>query len=107
MENQETKEVKMNVVKNAEKEEPKQQKYTYEELNNICIQLSQQNQELIMQLRQANQVNMFKRLDYLFKVVEIANSIGTWHFNDDFIQKCIEEIQEAMTIPTEETGKEG
>ena len=41
---------------------------------------------------------MFKRLDYLFKVVENANT-----FKDgDFLNSCMDEIKEALTIPREE-----
>ena len=43
---------------------------------------------------------MFKRLDYLFKVVENGHM-----FKQDFFEKCIAEIEELMTVP-EETDKE-
>lgn len=39
----------------------------------------------------------YKRLDYLFKVVEYAGS-----FDMDFVKKCVEEIQESITIPEEQ-----
>ena len=44
--------------------------------------------------------NVFKRLDYLFKVVENAS-----HFTKDFYSNCIKEIESIMTI-TEEENKE-
>ena len=45
---------------------------------------------------------MFKRLDYLFKVVDIANSKDSkYSFDDDFVLKAIDELQEALTIPEE------
>ena len=44
--------------------------------------------------------NMFKRLDYLFKVVEHGHM-----FKQDFLDKCITEIEEIMAIP-EEGGEE-
>ena len=47
--------------------------------------------------------NTFKRLDYLFKVVE--NSI---QFPDDFVSECVSEIVNTITIKedTEDTSKE-
>lgn len=51
---------------------------------------------------------MFKRLDYLLKVIENAGS-----FNMEFVQKCSEEIEVALTVPettqedNNETVKEG
>ena len=76
-------------------------KLSYEELNEVCIRLEQQNQYLVRELQKANLTNMFKRLDYLFKVVEYSHSFG----DAEFVGNCIEEIKEAMTINTEE-GKE-
>ena len=40
---------------------------------------------------------MFKRLDYLFKVVENGKV-----FKQEFLEKCITEIEELMTVPEEE-----
>lgn len=78
-----------------------QTKLTYEQLNEACAQLYQQNQVLAKQLKEVNMVNMFKRLDYLFKVVKYSDA-----FNDpEFVGNCIAEIKEAMTIPEEH--KEG
>ena len=98
------KEVKM-ATPSSEKGE-QAQKYTYEQLNNICNQLYQQNQNLVKQLQQLNLVNMFKRLDYLFKVVEISNGSSTYSFNKDFVNDCIAEIEESMTpVPEEENAQ--
>lgn len=82
--------------------ENKPQKYSYEELNKICIQLEQQNQYLMKQLYQANQTNMFKRLDYLFKVLEFESTIK----DANFVNNCIAEIKEAIIIPEEVIEKE-
>lgn len=38
----------------------------------------------------------YKRLDYLFKVVEHADAFGM-----EFVAKCAEEIEESITIPEE------
>lgn len=94
-----TKVVKMN-PKNTAKNEAK--KYTYEELNNICNQLFQQNKNLVSQLQQLNMGNVFRRLDYLFKVVEYSSA-----FNDaEFVGSCIEEIKSLIAIPDEKENKE-
>ena len=66
-------------------------------MENIAQQLSNQNRELYMKVQELNAENMFKRLDYLFKVVE--NEIA---FPPAFINNCVEEIQDMMTLPKEE-----
>lgn len=90
-------------LKAVQKEsEEKQQKLSYEQLNEACAQLYQQNQNLARQLQQANLSNMFKRLDYLFKVLQYENV-----FEDRvFVDSCILEIQDALTIREEEENKE-
>lgn len=94
MEEQKAKTVEMNASQ-------ENKKLSYEELNDVCMRLEQQNQYLVRELQKANLTNMFKRLDYLFKVVEYSHSFG----DAEFVGNCIEEIKEAMTINTEE-GKE-
>ena len=78
-------------------------KLSYEELENACHQLSAQaqqlnaqNQQLRVALNEANLTNLYKRLDYLFKVVENGHM-----FKQDFLEKCIAEIEEIMTVPEE------
>lgn len=75
-------------------EEQKQQKLTYEQLNDACNQLWQQNKQLAVRNRELEQFALNKRLDYLFKVLENSSK-----FNSDFIVSCTSEIEEAMTIP--------
>lgn len=41
--------------------------------------------------------NMFKRLDYLFKVVENGDK-----FSIDFLNRCSEEIEALLTVPDNE-----
>lgn len=83
-------------------------KATYEELNNYCVQLLQQNQRLTAQVRQMDVSNMLRRLDYLFKVVENEGC-----FDGDFVEGCVSEIKGALTPPKGEDanadggGKEG
>ncbi len=71
-----------------------EQKLSYDELNRLCAELTQQNQYLIKQVQQANLTNMFKRLDYLFLVLKNATVIK----DADFINNCIDEIKSAITI---------
>lgn len=84
-------------TKTVEMKPQNEKKYSYEELNNIAGQLSQQNQQLYQQLQRANMTNMFKRLDYLFKVIENGAM-----FSAEFLDKCLKEIEETMTIEEEE-----
>lgn len=80
------------------------EKMSYEQLENIAHQLSEQNRQMYAKMQEMDMVNMFKRLDYLFKVVEN----GTM-FDPDFLNKCIDEIENVM-LPkeesTEDTGEE-
>lgn len=96
MEEQKKKVVKMQPATKDERPE----KLSYEQLENVAHQLSEQVKQLYMKLQAANMSNMFKRLDYLFKVVENGHM-----FKQDFLEKCIAEIEEIMTVP-EETDKE-
>lgn len=75
----------------------KQEKMSYEQLENIAHQLSEQSKHLYAKLQEANMLNMFKRLDYLFKVVENSHA-----FNNSFVDKCISEIEGLITIPESE-----
>lgn len=69
------------------------QKLTYEELENVATQLSNQIKQYDGKLREVYSV--FKRLDYLFKVLENSNV-----FNKEFVDKCSEEVVYLM-IPNE------
>lgn len=83
-------------------EQPK--KFTYEQLEQIAGNLSNQVQQLSARLQEANMFNIFKRLDYCFKVLEVAPM-----FRADFVERCAKEIEETMTPtePTSEPTKEG
>lgn len=72
-------------------------KMSYEQLENVAHQLSEQVRQLYAKLQEANLENMFKRLDYLFKVIENAHS-----FNEEFVSKCTSEIESLMTLPDNE-----
>jgi hypothetical protein len=77
------------------------EKMSYEQLENVAHQLSEQNRQLFAKLQELNMTNMFKRLDYLFKVVENGHM-----FKQDFLEKCIAEIESLMIVPEQEEGPE-
>ena len=106
MEGQEVKEGKV-VNLNAPKEQQQSQqpqerkKLSYEELENVAKQISEQNRMLIQKLNEQNNFNIFKRLDYLFKVVEFSVN-----FKQEFVDKCTDEIEQMITLPEEPETKE-
>lgn len=77
------------------------EKMSYEQLENVAHQLSEQNRQLFAKLQELNMANIFKRLDYLFKVVENGHM-----FKQDFLEKCIAEIESLMTVPEQEEKPE-
>ena len=76
-------------------------KLSYEELEKVAHGLNNQCQTLYKELQNANMLNTFKRLDYLFKVVENINE-----FPQEFTKHCIEEVVNIMTVPEEENTNE-
>lgn len=67
----------------------------------MVTNLYMQNRQMAVRLDQLDNAVMFKKLDYLFKVVE------TGLFDETFTAKCTEEIQAIMFgEPEEETEKE-
>lgn len=69
-----------------------EEKLTYEQLENAANQLLAQNNELKRALYEIS--NATKRLDYLFKVLDHVAL-----FDVDFVDKCVEEIVQLLTIP--------
>lgn len=86
--------ISINTTKESDKE---QKKLTYEQLNDACNQLFQQNRQLLIKNKELEQFCMNKRLDYLFRIVE-----NNEKFSSDFVVTAINEIEEAMTIPENE-----
>lgn len=80
----------MEEIKNTQ-EEP--QKATYEQLENYVNQLSQQNMILKKRLNEFAEVSFYKKMEFLFKVLENKDS-----FTADFVNSCASEIMEAMNI---------
>lgn len=87
----------MSVNINQKSKVNRENKLTYEQLNDACNQLLQQNRQLIQRTRELEQFALNKRLDYLFKIIEFNKM-----FSSDFVVSCTEEIEQAMTIPQEE-----
>ena len=77
------------------------EKMSYEQLEGIAHQLSEQNRQLFAKLQELNMTNVFKRLDYLFKVIENGHM-----FEQDFLEKCIAEVEILMTVPEQEEKPE-
>nr|DAI45480.1 MAG TPA: RAS guanyl-releasing protein 1 Protein [Bacteriophage sp.] len=76
------------------KEKVQAEKPNYEQLEKEVAGLKSMNNQLVMQLQQMNMGNLFKRLDYLFKVVEFREAL-----NANFAKRCADEIEELMTPP--------
>lgn len=74
----------------------KPEKMTYEQLENVAHQLSEQARQLYARLQEADMTNVFRRLDYLFKVIENQQV-----FPEAFVEQCVTEITELITIPKE------
>lgn len=77
------------------------EKISYEQLEGVAHQLSEQNRQLFAKLQELNMTNVFKRLDYLFKVIENGHM-----FEQDFLEKCIAEVESLMTVPEQEEKPE-
>ena len=89
-------------------EEVDNNKLSYEELTKVANGLKEQNNFLMKQcqqmegkLRELVEVINFKRLDYLFKVVELG-----YEFDTKFVSQCISELEESLTIKEQSEEKE-
>lgn len=88
-----------------EKKETK--KLSYEELNNIAVQLSKEKEWLTARLQEAEAaLRSIDRLNILMRIIDINNRADKFHFSDDFISSCISEIEEMVTLPKEEPKTE-
>lgn len=90
---------KKNIAKEVKlKVEPKEDRkpLSYEQLNDACNQLAIQNNKLKRRCQELESFNAFKRLDYLFQVLDHVNN-----FDKDFVISCAEEIKAAIIIPEE------
>lgn len=69
------------------------EKLSYEQLENICHQLSEQSRELYTRLQEANMANMFTRLNFLFKMLE-----QQVFFEEEIIDAVAKEIKQLMAV---------
>ena len=74
---------------------------TTEQLTQLIDQLYGRNQQLVEALNEKNTALMFKRMDYLFKIVEQSHM-----FDDEFVTKCIDELQKTLDVTQVETNME-
>jgi len=76
-------------------------KPTYEQLYAECERLFGENEYLKGQLQRVNYSNMYRRMDYLFQVLQFENV-----FKDpDFVGCCAEELKNILTLEPEQEGK--
>lgn len=71
---------------------------TYEQLQNYVEQLAAQNMSLRKRIAETDEISFFRMLDYSFKVIENKEV-----FPEEFLNKCISNIVEAMTPTAENT----
>lgn len=80
--------------------EVKNEKMSYEQLENIAHQLSEQNRNMYARLQELQSNMMLKRLDFLFRVLENEKM-----FPDEYIDSVVDEIRESLTIPDKEDNE--
>lgn len=85
---------------------PEIKKMSYEDLEGISHQLSEQSRKLYMQnaqlekaLQESNLAGLYKRLDYLWQVIHST----TPYITEEFKNKCGAEFMSLMFDPEEET----
>jgi predicted metalloendopeptidase len=84
--------------------EVKNEKMSYEQLENIAHQMSEQSRNLYSQnkqlanaLEEANMSNFFKKLDYLWAIIH-SDSV---YLTEDFKVECGKEFMDMMTTKEE------
>lgn len=82
-------------------ETKEEKKLSYEELKSVAGQLQQQNAFMREQLMKARNEEMYKRIDYLFKVLENSKM-----FDVNFVADVALEITGILTITEESEIKE-
>lgn len=85
-----------------ENKEKEVKKPSYEELEQIAIQLDKEVNAMYKNLQDANMKNAITRLSFLFKVIEFESS-----FSSEFVENCAKEIEESLTIPEVEKNEKG
>lgn len=89
---------KSNVIE-MKQPEPKQlkEKLSYEKLEQVAIQATQQAQKFYAELQQANYGNVLNRMQMLFEVIAHADK-----FDNEFVCQCAEEIKKFLTLEVPE-----
>lgn len=82
--------------------EEKKEKMTREQLEKLVNDQYRELTGLREALSRTQQSLMFRRLDYLFKVIESWDA-----FDEEFVLRCKEELQAAMVIPKGEEDDGG
>lgn len=92
---EEVKEVKKAVAGHSLKEEVEapRKKLSYEELENVANQLSQQSQSLFKRVQEMTLNNFFTRLSFLFDIVRNSEK-----FPKDFIDEVVGEIISSIRL---------
>ena len=75
-------------------------KISYEDLERLNHQLSEQARSMYRRIKELENTNILSRLSFLFKVVEFEDS-----FSFDFVTECVNEIMDIMRIPKDEEEK--
>jgi hypothetical protein len=88
----------LNLASSKEEVKDSVKKLSYEELENVAKQLSAQGEELYKRLLKAEEMLAIRRLDYLIKIVELKDC-----FSKSFIEECVKEIENSLSIPEEKT----
>lgn len=84
--------------KSSEKKETKEKvKLTYEQLKELADQLHQQNQMLYKKMMEMNNADAYKRIDYLFKVLENHDV-----FSAEFVNATASELESILKLQEEE-----
>lgn len=74
-----------------EENSKEQKKLSYEELENVAVQLQHRCVELERKLRNIDIASF--RLEYLFKVIENKDN-----FSSGFVECCTKEVEDILTI---------
>ena len=83
----------INTLNNMEEIKNLQEKFqgmTPEDQQSLLTNLYMQNMQMSNRLRQFENQTLFKKMDYLFKVIDLGV------FKDDFTKKCEAEIEAIM-----------
>lgn len=85
------------INKKENKVTAKQEKLSYDELNQVSQQLFQENKMLRTKVQELSVEAFYKRIDYMFKVVELASV-----FSEEFVERTIQEIETVMKAEEEQ-----